>query len=129
MANRNHDQGDHASFAHPAGMKMLLIVFFSLVGLTILTVVANDWPLGQFDIVVAMIIATVKASLVGLFFMHMFWDKAFNVIAFMSSILFVTLFICMTLLDRGAYKESMENYPVSKRPPTSDYVDAPVANE
>ena len=96
-------------------MKMLLAVFFSLVGLTILTVVANDWPLGKFDIIVAMIIATVKATLVGLFFMHMFWDKAFNVISFMSSVLFVTLFICMTLMDRGAYQEKVEDFPIASR--------------
>ncbi len=114
MAHNNHE--DHASFAHPAPMKMLLAVFFSLVGLTILTVVANDWPLGKFDIIVAMIIATVKATLVGLFFMHMFWDKAFNVISFMSSVLFVTLFICMTLMDRGAYQEKVEDFPIASRP-------------
>ena len=120
----NH-QEDHASFAHPAPLKMLFIVFFSLVGLTILTVVANDWPLGQFDIWVAMLIATVKASLVALFFMHMFWDRAFNVISFLASVFFVALFICLTLMDRTAYRESVEDFPIASRPATTDYMPVP----
>lgn len=120
MANNEH--GDHASFAHPAPMKLLLGIFGTLVALTILTVVANDWPLGQFDLIVAMSIATVKASLVALFFMHMFWDKGFNIVAFLSSVLFLVLFISMTLLDRNAYRENVESFPVSSRPPTTDYV-------
>ena len=120
----HNDHGDTAHFAHPAPMKLLIGIFIALVSLTILTVVANDWPLGKFDLVVAMGIATVKASLVALFFMHMYWDKGFNIVAFLSSVLFVVLFISMTLMDRNSYRESVESYPVSARPPTTDYVKA-----
>jgi len=121
MANQDH-HGDHASFAHPAPLKLLVAVFVALVGLTILTVVANDWPLGSFDIWVAMLIATVKASLVALIFMHMFWDKGINIVVFGSSFLFVTLFIGLTLMDRSNYRETMDDFPISSRPAESDYV-------
>ncbi len=123
MAHNEH--GDHAHFAHPAPMKLLVGIFLALVSLTILTVVANDWPLGKLDLVVAMTIATVKASLVALFFMHMFWDKGFNIVAFLSSVLFLVLFISMTLMDRNSYREDVESFPVSGRPPTTDYVAPP----
>ena len=52
----------------------------------------------------------------------MYWDKMFNVFSFLSSLLFVMLFIGLTLMDRGAYKETMEDFPVSSRPEETDYV-------
>jgi len=58
-----------------------------------------------------MIIATVKAFLVCAFFMHMWWDKTFNVVVFLSSTLFVVLFIGLTLLDTGHYQDSIDNFP------------------
>ena len=65
---------------------------------------------------VAMIIATAKAFLVCAFFMHMWWDKSFNVIAFLSSVLFVALFISMTLMDTGHYQSTIEAYDVNQMP-------------
>jgi len=43
--------------------------------------------------------------------MHMFWDKSFNVLFFLSSLLFVSLFIGMTLLDTGQYQDDIDNFP------------------
>jgi len=113
--NHNDDHDDHG-FAHPASKKLLYTVFISLVGLTLLTVVANDWPLGSLDIWVAMAIASVKAILVMVFFMHMWWDKGFNVLAFLGSVLFLALFISMTLMDTQNYREDIESFPLQKRP-------------
>lgn len=117
MANHDHDtHGDDHGFAHPAPLKLLYGTFFALVGLTILTVVANDWPLGSLDIWVAMAIASVKAGLVMAFFMHMWWEKGFNILVFLGSVLFVALFIGMTVMDTDSYKEDVENFPVANRP-------------
>lgn len=115
MTDHNHDHDDHG-FAHPVPVKLLLAVFFSLVFLTILTVLMNDLPLGQADIWVAMGIATLKGSLVCLFFMHMFWEKGFNVVAFFSSLFFVSLFIGFTLMDTGSYRDSRDKFPIDKLP-------------
>lgn len=105
------DNHDDASFAHPAPTKMLLGVFFSLIFLTILTVVtAGQFP-HPFGIIIAFSIATVKATLVMLFFMHMFWDKPFNNIVFMSSFLFGLLFVSLTLMDTTAYSDNIDQFP------------------
>ncbi len=114
--NAHHDHDDHG-FAHPVPVKLLLFVFFSLVSLTIITVVINDFPLGALDIWVAMGIATLKASLVCLFFMHMYWEKGFNVLAFFSSLFFVSLFIGFTLMDTGSYRDDLDKFPPDRRPP------------
>ena len=105
------DHHDHASFAHPAPKKLLCAVFVALILLTILTVVTAGQLPRPFGLWVAMGIATVKASLVMLFFMHMFWDKPFNIMAFLSSLLFATLFIGMTLMDTGHYQDAIDQFP------------------
>ncbi len=102
----DHDHG----FAHPAPLPMLYGVFFALVFLTVLTLLLAG-NLGPFGFVVAMIIATAKGALVMGFFMHMIWDKPFNVICFLGSVLFVFLFIGMTMTDTGHYQDNIEQYP------------------
>jgi cytochrome c oxidase subunit 4 len=132
MADPHHDHASHdAHFGHPVPVKLLLAVFVCLVSLTILTVLVNDLSLGKLDIWVALTIATIKASLVCLFFMHMYWEKGFNVIAFFTSLLFVTLFIGITLMDTGAYRDLLDKYPREKRPappvPVVDVASSPDA--
>ena len=78
---------------------MLLSVFFALVLLTIITVAQASFDIGSLDIVVVMVIATIKAALVMAFFMHMAYDKPFNVIVFLSSFAFVALFLIFTMSD------------------------------
>ena len=104
--SHDHDHG----FAHPAPLKMLYGVFFALVFLTILTLLLAG-NMGPFGFVVAMIIATAKGALVMGFFMHMIWDKPFNVICFLGSVLFVFLFIGMTLTDTGHYQNDQDHFP------------------
>ena len=109
----HHD--DLPRFNHPASIKLLLVVFGSLITLTILTVATSDfWPHSNLPpdlaFAVAMIIASMKAFLVCAFFMHMWWDKKFNVVAFFASTLFVALFIGLTLLDTGHYQDSIDGF-------------------
>lgn len=108
-SSHSHDHDDHG-FAHPVSVRLLLAVFFSLVGLTILTVAVNELPLGKLDIWIALVIACIKASLVCLFFMHMFWEKGINLVAFFSSFLFVTLFIGLALMDTKATQDDRDNF-------------------
>ena len=105
------DHHDHASFSHPAPVKLLLAVFVALILLTILTVVTAGQLPRPFGLWVAMGIACVKSALVMLFFMHMFWDKPFNIVAFLSSLLFATLFIGLTLMDTGHNQDDINQYP------------------
>ncbi|TWT67154.1 cytochrome C oxidase subunit IV family protein [Allorhodopirellula solitaria] len=107
MATHGHSD-DGTDFAHPLPVWLLLTVFFALVFLTIITVAQSNLNLGSYDIAVVMLIATMKAALVGAFFMHLAYDKPFNVIVFLSSFVFVALFVIITLSDSKLTSPSFE---------------------
>ncbi len=86
----------------------LLAVFVALIVLTGATVYQSTLDLGNSELIISMIIATLKASLVILFFMHMIHDKPLNAIIFLSSFIFVALFLGFTLMDSSAYRDSIE---------------------
>ncbi|MEM6472154.1 MAG: cytochrome C oxidase subunit IV family protein [Planctomycetota bacterium] len=106
-------------FAHPLPLPLLFGVFGALTLLTIITVAQASFDLGSFDIIVVMAIASVKAFLVGAFFMHLAYDKPFNIFCFVGSFVFVALFIIFTLFDNRA--TSKDDIPI-----TDDYV--PIAS-
>lgn len=93
----------HASH-HVTPVRQLLAVFGALVGLTILTVILGQLNLGSWEIAVTMTIATIKAALVALFFMHLRYDSGFNAMVFGFSLLFVALFIGLTMIDAEQYQ-------------------------
>lgn len=101
------EHGEHG-FAHPQPVGMLLGVFAALVLLTIITVLQTHLPLGNWEIWASLLIASVKASLVMYFFMHLGWDKPFNVLVFLSSAFFLSLFLGFTLMDKSGYTQSLE---------------------
>jgi cytochrome c oxidase subunit IV len=107
-----HGHGGHGDgHGHTAPMALLIGVLGALIVLTVMTVGVTSVDLGsQGNFIVAMIVATVKAILVMGFFMHMFWDSKFNVIAFTSSFLFVMLFLSMAVLDRSEYRPNAQNF-------------------
>ena len=89
--------------------------------LTVITVFAAGIDLGSGNVVVALGIATVKATLVALFFMHLRHDRAVNAIIAVSGFLFLGLFLLFTLLDVDAREDlqpgTLKSVPV--KPPTS----------
>ena len=99
-----HDGHEHNELAHVAPVKILLGTFGVLMVLTIVTVLATKVDFGSsINLAVAMAIATVKATLVALYFMHLRYDKVFHTVAIASGILAALLFVGFTLLDHGAY--------------------------
>lgn len=116
MSDHMSHDGKHHGFAHPATVKSLLLVFTALILLTWLTVFQSTLKLGSIELVVSLTIATVKASLVILFFMHMIHDKPLNAIVFLSSFIFVALFLGFILMDAHAYKDSYEFKNVDSAP-------------
>ena len=96
---------------------MLFAVFFSLIFLTILTVVTSGLEMPHaFHFPIAMIIASMKAFLVCAFFMHMWWDKGFNIMLFFTPLLFASLFIGMTLMDTDHYQDTIDAYDIRQMP-------------
>lgn len=108
MTEHAASHSEHHGFAHPMPVWQLLAVFFALIVLTILTVFQATLDLGNMELALSLFIATVKASLVVLFFMHMIHDKPLNAIIFLSSLIFVALFLGFTLMDAHAYRDDIE---------------------
>lgn len=78
---------------------MFFNVLAILLVLTVVTVAVSRFDFGGANMLIAMAIASVKASLVILFFMHVKWDTAINKIVFLSSFLFLSLLFIFTLSD------------------------------
>jgi cytochrome c oxidase subunit IV len=89
---------------HVVSMQVLTAVFLALVVLTGLTVAAAHVDLGGGNLVLALVIASVKASLVLLYFMHLRYDRPFNMAVFATCLAFVVLFISLVLTDTQALR-------------------------
>jgi cytochrome c oxidase subunit 4 len=93
--------------------KMLLAVWGALIVLTVVTVITATQPTFNFgaypNLIIAMIIATVKAALVCLFFMHLLYDRKFNLLIFMGSLLFVLLFVSFSMMDTAQYQQAIQS--------------------
>jgi cytochrome c oxidase subunit 4 len=80
-------------------------VFVALIVLTVLTVgidiVTKDWGihLGALQTFLALLIATVKAALVILFFMHVLYSTKLTWVVALSSLLWLGILITYTLTD------------------------------
>ncbi|QDU84067.1 hypothetical protein Pla163_11690 [Planctomycetes bacterium Pla163] len=98
-ATAAHD--DHHGLAHTMSPKMLIGIWAALIALTGFTVWTAGLHLHPFDLVIAMIIATVKALLVALFFMHLLYDRPFNGLVFMLSFVFAAIFVVFSMFDTG----------------------------
>lgn len=99
IAQQTHHGDSHHHGPHVMSPTALLTVFGALIALTILTVAAAQISFGAWEVWVSLGIASVKASLVALYFMHLRYDKPFNAIVFVSSLAFVGLFLALTLMD------------------------------
>jgi len=107
-----HD--DHG-LAHTTPVALLTGILAVLMVLTIITVAVTKVDLGgQGNLVVAMVIATIKAALVVTYFMHLRWDKKFHLILFLTSVLFLILFLSISLTDRSEYDHDIELFRQSQ---------------
>jgi cytochrome c oxidase subunit 4 len=97
----------HQGFVHIVPVRVLLAVWATLMVLTVVTVAVTWVDLGRLNLWVAMAIATVKASLVVLYFMHMRYDRPINAIVFVAALLFVALFVGLALVDTRAYQPEL----------------------
>ena len=119
MPRRRHHPGTSAwhdhGLAHTTPVSLLFIILGILLFLTVATVAVTSIDLGaQGNLIVAMVIATVKAALVCTFFMHLLWDKKFNTVLFLTSVLFLILFLSMATTDRSEYQHDVDFYAAPK---------------
>ena len=104
----------HANHEHIPSIRSLLGTFAILIALTVLTLYGSTLSLGSAEIWFSMGIATVKAVLVGLFFMHLKHDKPFNVLIVVFSLGFAAIFIGLTMVDANSYQAEINTYVESE---------------
>lgn len=99
-------QGHAAGHIVPA--RVLIGVWAALLVLTVATVTVTWKDFGpELNLWIAMGIATVKASLVLLYFMHLRYDRPVNAIFFIFALFFVALFIAGALTDSQHYQADL----------------------
>jgi cytochrome c oxidase subunit 4 len=96
------DHDDGAVHVHVASTPFYFGIFAALICLTFVTVKVSYYDFGPANIVIAMLVATMKASLVAAFFMHLRYDKLFNTLSFLGAFLFLAIFILLTFDDLGS---------------------------
>ena len=87
------------ALGHVVDLRVLLGMFAALMVLTAITVGVSYFDLGPLNLLVAMGVATVKATLVALYFMHLRYDSLLNAIFFVIGVAFLGLFMMITMLD------------------------------
>lgn len=107
-AHSTDDSHDDHGLAHVMPMSTLIGTFVALLALTGVTVGIYEIDFGDIDIWVAMGIATLKATLVGVYFMHLRYEKPFITLSFVFSLAFVALFLAITLQDTYQYEPQVE---------------------
>ncbi|MCH7947046.1 MAG: cytochrome C oxidase subunit IV family protein [candidate division Zixibacteria bacterium] len=84
---------------HILPLRIYLGVAGALLVLTAITIFAAQADFGSWNLVVALLIAAVKSTLVALFFMHLKYDNRIYSVIFVGAILFLGIFITFTMFD------------------------------
>jgi cytochrome c oxidase subunit 4 len=92
---------EHADNPKAEAAKYLATLVVLLI-LTAITVGASYINFGSGNIVIALAIATVKAIIVGLIFMHLLHDKPVNAVIAVGGFVFLGIFLMFDFIDVGS---------------------------
>lgn len=84
---------------HITSVRTYFLVFAALMVLTAITVWVAFQDFGPWNDVVALTIAVIKASLVVLFFMHIYYSARLSKLVVVSGLLWLFILIGLTLSD------------------------------
>ena len=113
---------DHAPHVLP--LKTYILTWVALIVLTVLTVAASYFNFGTWNVVIALLVATTKATIVALLFMHLKYDLRFHAIIFSFSLVVLFVFIAFTMYDtetRGRADAKQSDRPAD---PTNPYAES-----
>ena len=87
---------------HVMSSKMYYTIWIALLCLTVITAAVSFVDLGRLNTVVALVIATVKALLVVLFFMHVkYASERLTKIVIVAAIFWLFLLLALSMADYG----------------------------
>ena len=84
---------------HIGGTRNYVIIWIMLLALTGATIIVAGMHLGRFSTLTALVIASIKASLVLWFFMHLKYEKRLFKFMFLVPVATLTVIIGLTFLD------------------------------
>ena len=84
---------------HVSPVSLYVTIFLALMVLTAVTVGAAFVNLGQFNFLVALIIAVFKASLVIWYFMHVKYQSGLTKLTVATGLFFLTILLTLTMVD------------------------------
>ncbi len=103
----DHAHGPGEVHAHIGSYKGYGAIFGALIFFTLLTVAVSYIHLGKANLLVAVVIASIKATLVCAFFMHLKDDTKFHTLILIAAITFIGVFFALTINDVG-YRDHMD---------------------
>ena len=106
-----HPADKHGPMGHVVPPAVLAAVFAVLVILTVITVAAASprFDFGSWNVWIALSIATIKAGLVALYFMHLRYDNPFYGLIFVTALVFLAIFLGIVLLDVSGYQPDIQS--------------------
>ena len=104
-----------STLVHVVELRVLLAVFAALLLLTAVTVAVSYFNFGAFNLLVAMGVATIKAALVALWFMHLRYDSGLPAFVFLLGVAFLGLFLIFAMLDSVEYQPDVRAWEQRKQ--------------
>jgi cytochrome c oxidase subunit 4 len=105
MSHDAHGGDDFHVHAHVSSVKFYVGILAILIMFTLLTVAVASIHLGPLNLAVAIAIASAKATLVVMFFMHLKYDNKFNATIVICSLMFIGVFFAYTMNDTDTRAE------------------------
>ena len=84
---------------HVDSIKTYTLVLLALLCLTVLTTLVAFVDLGNFSVVVALVIAVTKMLLVALFFMHLRYSTLLTRLVILGGLMWLGILLLLTLCD------------------------------
>jgi len=94
MTTHTHTEGNHIT-----SNKTYIIVWATLMVMTAITVYVSYINFGMLNIVIALVIASIKASIVALYFMHLKIEDSITWVFALFPLTLLALLIAMTMTD------------------------------
>ncbi len=84
---------------HVVSWRVYLVIFLALAVFTVVTVLAAGRDFGVLNTVIALTIASVKATLVILYFMHLRYSPRLTSLVLFTGFVFLAILILLTIAD------------------------------